>query len=192
MNATRYRIAVVIWILLDAWWSFLPLSAYKQPPVVRDAMEHAGRGAILPPSDTLADGFLLAMVVAAVGLFFFYRWGRKLFVVVTVVNLGISLLLGVGVTGPVDGTVGFFMTLLHGALVAWSFSPPIAQMFAGEAAKADTEPVAIYETKDADAATRIHTLLASASIDYTSKVFVSPQDEVTAKDVLELGRSNSE
>lgn len=197
MNATRYRIAVVVWYLIYAWWSVFPYSnAYKQPAFVRDAMQHIGRGAILPPSDWLADGFLLAMFAAAIGLFLFYRWGRTLFVATSILGVAVSFGSGVGVSGPIDGTIAYFMTLLHGALVALSFSPPIAQKFTGEEAKVEPELVAIHETAKTEAAEPIHSLLTSASIDYTSKTkegrvqfFVRPADEVTAKDVLQLSDS---
>ena len=182
MTRGRFRGLVVAWALVSVWWSTLPYSAYKQPQVVREALEHAARGAIVPPTDTLADLSLAAVLLAAAGLLFFQRWGRALLVLTTLFSLVLSPLGGVMVSGPFDGTLGFVLTLLTGALIALAYWSPVAAEFVkrrdedlaaitddmASEPEPDEQLVTVYETSNATVVPVIHSLLQSADIEYTT------------------------
>ena len=204
MNARWYRVAVVVWALLYAWWSTLPFTAYKQSALVRAAMEeYHGRGAIIPLNDTFADFLLLVTVIAAGGLFFFRPWGRVLFVVTTAVSVVLTPFFGIAVAGPFDGALGFLMTLINGALLAIVFWSPVAGRFMAsddfeesDAAGVETQLVTVYEAADRQTASVIGSLLASGGIEYITRgnppdggirFLVRRADELFAKDVIELG-----
>ena len=197
MSTRWYRIAIVVWAFLYAWWSTLPWSIHKQGAIVRAAMEHSGRGAIIPPSDTIANALLLATVIAAGGLFFFRAWARVLLVVTTAGSVALSPFLGVGVSGPVDGTIGFLMTLLTGGLIAVVFWSPLAGRFVAANDPEEIERfdvaslVAVYEAADPTTASAIRSLLTSAGIEYViaggGRFLVRSSDAAFAKDVIELG-----
>jgi hypothetical protein len=79
---------------------------------------------------TLAEALFLSLLL---GLWFFRRWARWLFVVL------LALAFIYGAFRPYDSTsvppsfviaIMWFMVMLHGAIVAMSFLPPLRDMFA--------------------------------------------------------------
>jgi uncharacterized membrane protein len=76
-----------------------------------------------------AEALFLALLV---GLWFFRRWARSLFVVL----LGLALLYSIfrpyqaaSIPSPFVITIMWIMVMLHGAIVAMSFLPPVGDMF---------------------------------------------------------------
>jgi hypothetical protein len=188
---TRFRALVVAWALLYGWWTALPYTAWKQPEAVREALQYSGRGALLPPSELVADLFVIGALAAAIGLLFFRRWGRMLLAGTTLVSVMHAPLAGVGVSGPVDGTVGFVMTLLNGALLALAYASPVARDFTATAdapieqepptAPDDEELVTVFETSDGALVPVIHSLLQSAGIEFRT-------DSEALQDLIDGGR----
>lgn len=109
MTASRFRGLVVAWALLNAWWVTLPPSAYASQ-AVREAMEHAGHGAMIAWNDTMTYLFVGALLVSAAGLALYLPWARWLFVATTVASVAVASLTGVSVSGPVDGTLGYLIS----------------------------------------------------------------------------------
>lgn len=186
MTVALYRIFVIAWAFLYTWWSTIPYSAYKQPPLVREALEHAGRGAVMPLNETLADVLLTATLISAVGLLLFHRWARSLLLLTTGFSLAHAPFAGVVVAGPLDGTLGFLLTLATGALIAVTFWSPLATRFVmspraitaentvPELTGTEGTPlpeedlVIVFETADPAVLPVIRSLLESAEIEYTT------------------------
>jgi hypothetical protein len=132
MQTTSFRTLILVWMVLHVWWFSLPLSAYKQPAYVLEAIEHSGRGSAIPASDALAYGILATIVTAAAGMLVWQRWARRLFLGTIVVTVALQPFQGVAVLGPFDGFLGSVVTLLEGAIIAAAFWSPLASRFSAE------------------------------------------------------------
>ena len=179
MTRRNLRWLIAAFVVTYVWFWSMPSGVYKQPDYVRVAMEHSGRGSTIPPSDTTAYLFLIAILASAIGMFFFYKWGWWLLAITTLASVALSPLMGVIVTGPYDGTVGFLSALLNGALLVAAMRPPVVV--------AHEETVAVFETTNADDAKAVQMVLQDAGIEATTRVVVRHEEAIVAKDVLELG-----
>lgn len=179
MTRRNLRWLIAAFVVTYVWFWSTPLGVYKQPEYVRAAMEHSARGATVPPSDTIAYLFLIAILTSAIGMFFFHKWAWWLLAIATLASVALSPLMGVAVTGPYDGTVGFISALLNGALLVAAMRPPVAV--------AHEETVAVFETTNVDEAKAVQTVLQEAGIEATTRVVVRQEEAIVAKDVLELG-----
>lgn len=190
MTASRFRWLVGAWVVLYGWWWGMPSRVYKESEAVLAAMEHAGKGAILPPSDALANAFLIVTLAVAIGLVLFQPWARWTLLAITVVSVVLSPLNGVMVTGPFDGTLGYASTLLHGLVLAGAWSEPVSRRFGARRTEAEPLPeselVPVLETSDPAAVPAIHARLAEAGVVGAVTFMVRREDVIVAKDVLEL------
>jgi amino acid transporter len=175
--ARRFRILVVVWIVLYVWLFSLPSSAYKQPPDVREALAYSGRGAILLPTDTVAYLILGAFLATAIGLLAWQTWARNLLLVLLVVLVVLRGLRGIAVAVPFSAVLGMIFTLLTGVIVVLMYTEPLASRFAetgndqgsGQAAgTGDEEVIAVCETDRAAEVPAISALLASAGVRFTT------------------------
>jgi hypothetical protein len=77
--------------------------------------------------------FGVAKLLATIGLVLFLPWGRWLLVAIAVAGLASLPFTGVAIGAPLDGIIGSLLTLSDGALLALSFSSPIAECWSAKA-----------------------------------------------------------
>ena len=77
--------------------------------------------------------FGVAKLLATVGLVLFLPWGRWLLVAIAMAGLASLPFTGLSVGTPLDGIVGSLLTLSDGALLALSFSSPVAECWSANA-----------------------------------------------------------
>ena len=73
--------------------------------------------------------FMVVKLAATLGLFLFVPWGRLLLVAVLLLGVVTTLLGGVAVIAPLDHLVLSMLYLSEGAILAISFTAPIATYF---------------------------------------------------------------
>jgi len=114
--------------LLVSFWPLVPLPIGHDTGLVR---QQAGVGALsLPASQLIFMALQPAFVLAAVGLCFFRRWGRHLFVAATVSGYVGTLAGGMVVLFPLEHLALGLTGLLDGATLALAFLPPLSRYFA--------------------------------------------------------------
>ncbi len=199
MTVSRFRILVVLWIVAYGWAVSLPLGHYKQPESVLEVLRYSHRGALLPLPPSAAFLFLFAGITSALGLLFFSRIARGVFVVFTLLSVAFTALGGVHVIPAFDGMLGYITILLHGATLAAAFSLPLSELFrvveeeeieAEPEAEPEEELVELYEANNAEVVPVISSLLAGAGIDFTTtenpvRFLVRESDLPRAKNVIQ-------
>lgn len=144
MTTSRFRLLVVSWFVVDLWRFAMPFGAYyKYPEYAHEAFRYSGRGALITPGENVWWAFVVAEFVAAIGLFGFYNWARHLLFITTLAHLAIRPFLGLGVSTPFVGMLGYGVVLLNGAIIAACYAKPLAEAFrqADEEDTGDDEPV---------------------------------------------------
>jgi hypothetical protein len=216
MTKARFRLLVVAWFVLYVWLFTLPSSAYKQPPDIREILAYSGRGATIPPNDSVAYLLLGASFAAAVGLVGMQLWARRLLVAIVVAMGILRGFRGISVATPPAAILSLLYTLMTGAILTLIYTAPLSERFA---ATPDPEPVwdgidgpeiLVWETDDAREARAILALLESAGVPFTTsddddedlgtgpaeegsvdgpyRFFVHPDDVRAARAVLSLFR----
>jgi len=79
----------------------------------------------------VAIGFGLFTLVAQIGMFFFWRFARPGFLVVTVVWIAMIPFFGLSVTLPLEGMLYYAATLCDGAALAMAYFSPLSERFIG-------------------------------------------------------------
>ena len=107
---------------------------YFATPEMLELTGISGAGSLIHP-ETLTSIYMAMeafFVASAIGLFFFTWWSRPLFVATYASGVIVNLLTGAQISLPVAGFFGTAMCLMHGAILALSFLPPISGYFARE------------------------------------------------------------
>lgn len=98
------------------------------PPATAQLLRFSGYGAAHFIQHPLFYYFVLVTkLAAAIGLFFFLSWGRWLFLGALAISLVVIPFGGVSVSPPFDSFIGAINGLTDGAIIALSFSSPIAK-----------------------------------------------------------------
>jgi hypothetical protein len=109
-------------------WPFLPLQIAQELLVFR---EQAGAGAISPA----LSGFVFLVlqplwILSALGLCFFKRWARPLFIGTYLLSAIASLIGGLVIWLPWEAVLVTFATLIDGAVFVLAYLPPLSTYFA--------------------------------------------------------------
>lgn len=122
---------IVVQSLTDSWLapevrSFLGIES----SVLDDAAGEVAQGQFMP---ILWWSVTLISVLASVGVVLFRRWGRTLFVLVSVVSLLLVPFEGLYVDVGLTVLVGSVACLIEGMIIALMFFSPLRKMFRDEA-----------------------------------------------------------
>lgn len=115
----------LLWLPMD-----LVLSEEKR---VMEVLSGNGLGSFLPFHPAIGMAFLVAFLLAAVGLLFFQNWGRHLFLALVVVGMIWDGLAGLGVSTPFENAFSRLQSLLDGAVLALAYLSPVRDCFASRA-----------------------------------------------------------
>ena len=100
-------------------WLFLPYFDGELLSVeTRGILSSSAYGAIVPPSNYIAYGFLAAYSLATVGLLRFKAWAKPMFITLTIASIVLTPLGGVGVSTSIEGLLSYLINLADGAIIA--------------------------------------------------------------------------
>jgi hypothetical protein len=115
------NIAVFILSVSTMWFT---------PPILSDdELSEGGYGALLVLPSSVYWLLCALNVVSSVGLMSFVREARWLFLAVAAFQYGSVLFGGVSVERAIETSIGNLNTLLDGAIIVLSFTPPISAKF---------------------------------------------------------------
>jgi hypothetical protein len=126
---TLFRWLVVISTLAYLLLFFMPAMPLQISPDVAALRGKSGYGATIPSLPWFPWLFLLAWLVASIGLLLFRAWARVLFVAVYIVVLLLRFIQGTTVHLPIEGFLGEVVSLMDGAILALAFTDPTASYF---------------------------------------------------------------
>jgi hypothetical protein len=126
--------SMVVTSLLVGWVSFFGFLGFLATPEMAAVRQLGGTDAWLPPEVAYYAylGLQPVWLLVTIGLCFFNRWARALFVGAYVFNGVLVLVSGVQVYLPWDYFLLTCTTLLDGAIMVLSFLPPLAGYFSRE------------------------------------------------------------
>jgi len=124
--AAATLLCVVWYLLVFLPPSYLSLEAQSVLPA------HGADGLSILREPWFYNTTFAARLVAGLALFTFRWWGRPLLLVLLASDLCTVLLGGIAVTPPIDQFVYVLMYLCEGAVVALSYSAPLAHVFQGQ------------------------------------------------------------
>ena len=110
-------------------WFLIPYVDINLSQDEYDALSWSGLGAIYEGSVYIDYAFFLIYGITTLGLIYFKYWSRPLFLIVSISDFVFSSISGVAVILPVDGTVGYLLTLTDGAILYMLYFTKISQKF---------------------------------------------------------------
>lgn len=130
MSTTRvFQAAVVVNWLLYAITYFTPTDFFARDDYLREVLNGDGFDAV-PWAGTAAVVLFWAYLVAAVGLFFFQRWARTLFLALTVaIMAGVLFAWGTRITHPTINLMNYVVSVLDGVILAMAYLTSVAPHF---------------------------------------------------------------
>jgi uncharacterized membrane protein len=135
MTETIFRRLIIFWWLLNVVGIVLVLSTERYLPIELSSYVEAQANAELTTIEMTAAIIGLALfgvlIVATIGLYFFKKWSRGLFVLTNVGFLLLHPFLGPWVMSEWESGVWYVCSLLTGGLLFAMYLPPLNQIFAG-------------------------------------------------------------
>ena len=123
-----FRLLIITSVISYVIWFFLPYLPIEHSRETLNLLAASGYGAAsITQHPFVYISIVVAKLMASLGLFLFLSWGRWLFVGVVTISVVLVPFSGVVITAPLDGLFGAFAGLIDGAIIALSFSFPIAQ-----------------------------------------------------------------
>ena len=124
---TFQALVIVSAIFYLAWFS-LPYVPMGYAPKIQTLLSYNSYGAssfVQSPLFYLAIG--IGKLVATLGLLLFLSWGRWLLVAVVTTSVASVPFSGITISAPLDTFIGSLTVFTDGAIIALSFSSPIAE-----------------------------------------------------------------
>ncbi|WP_348675926.1 hypothetical protein [uncultured Abyssibacter sp.] len=137
MNLRTFQATVAAGFIACLVWWLLPYVGWTVNPLTAEALQFAGAGAIdgaLHPAWFIA--FLIARIIATIGMLLFFKWGRLLFAVWLLAGFPLGLVSGVYVSPAIDSTIGYLTSLLDGVVLALAYFSPVSVLFRSDQPRA--------------------------------------------------------
>lgn len=127
---TLYRGLVLGTLLLYGIWFFIPDAwPYLYSPDIVDLLYWNSYGALIYIPNILLYLMAIAYVIVSLGLYFFKKWARNAFVVLTIISLFMVLVNGASIQ---MGLSGFLATLIgygDSAILVTSYLSTVSNYF---------------------------------------------------------------
>jgi len=88
-----------------------------------------GFGAMYDINGPIQYLFLVAYGVVSIGLIFFQPWSKQLFLGLTLLSIAITLFSGISVYEPINGLLGYIMTLIDGSILTMIYFTSVSKEF---------------------------------------------------------------
>lgn len=132
LTATTFRVLLVLTCIASIAYAALPyLGGGFLSYAEQGALQWAGADARWDPN-VLTRAYIvwgLVYLVSLTGLFLFKRWGRTLFVVATLLLLGLTWVSGTSIIASHEMVVGSLATLADGAIIALTYFSELSTRF---------------------------------------------------------------
>ncbi len=113
----------LLYIALPFFW----LEIYDQETL--EVLNWHGYGGLLDIYGPIPYIFACALLISLVGLYQFKRWGRTIFMLVTIISGVVSPLWGLQTMGYFDSLPAYFVSIGSGAILAMSYFSSIGAEF---------------------------------------------------------------
>jgi len=110
-------------IALPFYWHHL----YEGETLI--AMQWNGWGSLIEPNGIIAWSFAMLNFIALIGLIYFKKWARTLFLVITISTGLISPAFGLIVAAGIDAIVGYYISISYGIIVTMSYFTSVSNEF---------------------------------------------------------------
>jgi hypothetical protein len=110
----------------------------SEAPKITQVLSGNALGSFLPHHPAVDIAFLVAWLLASVGLLFFQNWGRHLFLTLALLGMIDLALSGLVVYTPFEHAFSRFQSLLDGAVLALAYLSPVRDCFALQAPSNNT------------------------------------------------------
>ncbi len=128
-----FRALIIVPVLLMLVYYFLPTVEYLWLSCDEiNLLEADGFNAFIPKNYIIFIVYMIIWLIVSVGLLFFIRWFRIVYIVFTVISMILILFLGNRISAPVETVVMFLITLSVGGVLALMYSSSLSEFFAKE------------------------------------------------------------
>ena len=105
-------------------WFYIPADVLRAELLATD-----GYGAVIDGGLPLYVAFIAARLLVMFGLLTFHPTARSLFLLLAIINVGMSMFRGFSVAAPIEAPFLLLATMVDGIILALAYYSPAAQAF---------------------------------------------------------------
>jgi len=125
-----FKLIIVISLALQFVWLLLPLSwEYMYQGEQLGLLKWHTYGALIDASSLIPYFIFTIYIVSSAGLFFLKKWGRILFLCLTIFSILSTPIWGLSVTPALDNSIGYIVSLCDGAILTIAYLTRLAAEF---------------------------------------------------------------